>query len=411
MRFIIFFTVFSFNAPRLVWAILLAFYKGHTIDVFTQAFVGKNQKLLKLKTFKVSNKALVNLDVWFHYLKGNVDIVGPKLLTLEESANLPSSLKVRFDVAPGMVCPFQLKRKSGIAYLNEAEVAADFSKKATTLKRIQVLLAFLIQFLIGNRSNKLYSFKTISLFGVSFRNVSMKNAVELILGMTNKQGVSQVSFVNADCVNKYINDDCYRGILKKCHAVFADGIGMRIAARWHKSRLIENVNGTDMFPFLCKELERQNKTVFLYGGTLKVLEGTLKRLNTNYPKLDIVGCLDGYSYGNNSNDVCIKINKCKPDILLVALGAPKQEKWIAENSKKLNVKVAIGVGGLFDFYSGDVSRAPSWLRDMSMEWIWRLLMQPKEKAKRYLLGNPLFLMRVFFSHSNQSQQGQILEVS
>jgi len=84
------------------------------------------------------------------------------------------------------------------------------------------------------------------------------------------------------------------------------------------------------------------------------------------------------------------------------MGAPRQEQWINDNLKQLNVKAAIAVGGLFDFYSEQVSRAPEWLRELSLEWVWRLAAQPLDKGKRYLVGNPLFLLHVFMN-TNKSQ--------
>ena len=88
------------------------------------------------------------------------------------------------------------------------------------------------------------------------------------------------------------------------------------------------------------------------------------------------------------------------------MGTPRQEQWINNNLKHLNVKAAIGVGGLFDFYSEQVSRAPQWLRELSLEWVWRLAIQPLDKGKRYLIGNPLFLLHVFMSNNKSHSQTQ-----
>jgi len=150
-----------------------------------------------------------------------------------------------------------------------------------------------------------------------------------------------------------------------------------------------------LFPLLCEKLSAENKKVFLYGAKPEVVEKVAQRLEAEYPGLQVVGYQDGYLNSDNPEKICAEINRSKADILFVALGAPRQEKWIANNQHRLNVKVAMGVGGLFDFYSGTVSRAPLWLRERSLEWVWRLIQQPKDKAKRYLIGNPVFLFRAF----------------
>jgi len=124
-----------------------------------------------------------------------------------------------------------------------------------------------------------------------------------------------------------------------------------------------------------------------------------------------VGALDGYSYNENPSRVYKEVEASGADILFVATGAPRQEDWIAKYANLTSVKVAIGVGGLFDFYSESVSRAPIWLREFSLEWVWRLLMQPRQKAYRYLVGNPLFLYRVLFSHVNKTTSRNVLEVA
>lgn len=415
MRLIISFFALSFCLPKLVYRLLLAMYNNRSVEMYSQTVVGVNMQCFNMKIFKASNRPLVNVDLWFHYLKGNIDLVGPKILTVKELDVLTKPQRRRFDVAPGLISPFDVKKKSGIAYGDEADTAVEFAGEATNLRRIQIMLAAMVHKLMGNGTRGLIAPSKFSLFGVSTRNVSMSGAIELLMKHVNKPlqrgGASQFAFVNADCVNKYIKNDRYKRTLNKCHSVFADGIGMRIAARWHKARLLGNVNGTDMFPLLCQEMAMSGKSLFLYGGSELVIKETVKRLNLEYPQLKIAGYLDGFKYHDKPQFVCEAINASQANLLMVALGAPQQECWIDENIASLDVSAAIGVGGLFDFYSESVSRAPSWMREMSLEWVWRLLMQPQEKAKRYLLGNPIFLFRVLFSKSNQSQLNLALEVS
>ena len=243
--------------------------------------------------------------------------------------------------------------------------------------------------------------RKFELLGVSIDNVTMGDALDSVMQSLNQFQVRTTakifSFVNADCVNLYTKDKKYRNILNSNYRVFADGVGVRIAAKWAGEIIKDNVNGTDLFPLLCEKLCAEKKRVFLYGAKPQVVKAVAQRLNSEFPGLKVVGYQDGYQNSDNPEMICTAINRSEADIVFVALGAPRQEKWIAANQHLLNVKAVMGVGGLFDFYSGAVSRAPFWLRKHSLEWVWRLIQQPQDKARRYLIGNPVFLIRVFNS--------------
>jgi len=203
----------------------------------------------------------------------------------------------------------------------------------------------------------------ITLFGEKLHNVTLVQAASNLVRKMN-QTKQLVAFINADCVNKLFTDQTYRAVLSKFNNKYADGIGMRLAANMQGERFIDNVNGTDLFPVLLNELAQNNKSVYLLGGEPGVAERVSEYINQQFPSLKVMGVHHGYF-----------------------------QQWIAENHNNLSANLVLGVGGLFDFYSGKVSRAPLWLRKLSLEWVWRLLMQPKDKAKRYLVGNPLFLVR------------------
>jgi lipopolysaccharide/colanic/teichoic acid biosynthesis glycosyltransferase len=123
-----------------------------------------------------------------------------------------------------------------------------------------------------------------------------------------------------------------------------------------------------------------------------------------YPELNICGTQHGYFDEDQTDQVIDQINRANPSVLLVAMGAPLQELWIAKHREKLQVKVAMGVGGLFDFYAGQVARAPLWLREIGLEWCWRILQEPGRMWRRYIIGNPLFLYRVWrYGKRNKAQ--------
>jgi lipopolysaccharide/colanic/teichoic acid biosynthesis glycosyltransferase len=124
-----------------------------------------------------------------------------------------------------------------------------------------------------------------------------------------------------------------------------------------------------------------------------VAAAVAQNMTQQYPALKIAGTQDGYYSEVETERVIATINASSVDVLLVALGAPRQEMWIETNHARLSPSVAIGVGGLFDFYSGRISRAPLWLRETGFEWIWRFLQEPSRMWRRYFVGNPLFLYR------------------
>lgn len=414
MRLVISLIGISVTSLKLCIGVLRALYCQQAVTVFSNTVLGKRQTPMTLRVFKVANKPLANVDVWFHYFKGNIDLVGPKALDQAAVDRLTTLQRARFQVAPGLISPYQVRKRSGIAYVTEKELASEFALSATNSRRLQILLAAGFQSLIGNTQKGLAIPRSFKLFGVRISNVSMQDAIEQIMSdLARPAGakLKRVAFVNADCVNKYVTDKRYFSALTQSDYVYADGIGVRIAARWHNARLLDNVNGTDMFPQLCKQLSKQSKKVFLYGGSHDVVSRVAQKLQDEFPLLEVVGALDGFSLMNDAPAVCDQINASNADIVFVAKGAPLQERWLQDNAHQIHAKVAVGVGGLFDFYSGHVTRAPILLRELSLEWVWRLMMQPKDKAKRYLLGNPLFLAKVLRSISQQNDVRNTLEVS
>jgi N-acetylglucosaminyldiphosphoundecaprenol N-acetyl-beta-D-mannosaminyltransferase len=150
-----------------------------------------------------------------------------------------------------------------------------------------------------------------------------------------------------------------------------------------------------MFPRLCHFLNKLNKRIFLLGGSPGVADKTAVWIHDHAPGLCVVGAMHGFFNPEHEARICQKIKNSGADILLVAMGAPRQEIWISRNLSRCGVKIAMGVGGLFDFYSGRIPRAPSWMREIGLEWVFRLYQEPGRLWKRYLIGNFVFLYHVF----------------
>jgi beta-1,4-glucosyltransferase len=168
-----------------------------------------------------------------------------------------------------------------------------------------------------------------------------------------------------------------------------DGVGLDIAARLlHGKKFEENLNGTDFTPFLFKTAPRPLR-IFLLGGKPDVLEKASKYVNVTLGQI-IVGKCDGYSGLNNTVDITCLINDANPDIVLVAMGNPLQERWIFAHRNDVNASLLIGVGALFDFWSGDKSRAPKIVQYLRFEWLYRLFLEPRRLLKRYTIDILIF---------------------
>jgi exopolysaccharide biosynthesis WecB/TagA/CpsF family protein len=245
----------------------------------------------------------------------------------------------------------------------------------------------------------------ISIFGISFINATMSHALGLVESRIEKKIKTKFYFVNADCYNKIFIDKEYQTILAENDVIFPDGSGIKMAGKLLGKKVLDNVNGTDMLPLLCTLAAKKGYRIFLLGAAPGVAEQMKINLQQQYPGLCICGLHHGFfAWDTAGAEVTKQINAAKPDIVLVAFGAPLQEKWISRYFTETDAWILMGVGGLFDFYSGRIPRAPLWMRRLGIEWVFRLIQEPKRMWKRYILGNPLFLYRVWrWKNSNKGR--------
>ncbi len=236
----------------------------------------------------------------------------------------------------------------------------------------------------------------VTLFDIPICNVTLQEAAEMILECSRKEGTTQVFFVNAHCVNVARRDTEYLRILQNADLVFGDGAGIQWASRVLGTPLIDNVNGTDLYPWLCQLSQEHKCCFFLLGAEPGVAEKMIEASLSVYPGMIFAGYQHGYYQEQEEMNVLEFIRNSHPDILFVALGVPKQEKWIEEHASVTGAKVCVGVGGLFRFYSKQIPRAPLWMRRMGVEWFHRLCKEPRRLWKRYLLGNLIFILRTYY---------------
>jgi exopolysaccharide biosynthesis WecB/TagA/CpsF family protein len=247
----------------------------------------------------------------------------------------------------------------------------------------------------------------LKLFGLNIHNHSMRLAVEWALStstINNRNIKCKIGyFINVNSVNLTVNDPALKERLNRGDRCFPDGSGMRLAAKHLGVRICENVNGTDMLPILCAAAQKTKKSIYMLGSKPGVADKAAQKLLQIYPHLNIAGTQDGYFLPVQTNKVISRINQSGADILLVAMGSPVQEEWLEKHAPQLQCNTALAVGGLFDFYSGNIARAPLWMRELGMEWVWRLLQEPKTKFNRYVIGNPYFLIQTFIF--NRAKRG------
>lgn len=209
-------------------------------------------------------------------------------------------------------------------------------------------------------------------------------------------GPRRVMYVNAHVLNQSLEIPALRGALECADLVYCDGYGVRLAAKALDTEIPHRMTGADWIWGLASLCESAGQSVYLLGSEPGVAAEATRRLHRWYPALDVVGTHHGYFELDSAHDerVVEDINLKRPDIVLVGMGSPKQELWVQRNAHRLDTSVVWTVGALFDYVSGRVPRAPGWLADNGLEWIFRLAIEPQRMWRRYLLGNPQFVGRV-----------------
>ena len=237
--------------------------------------------------------------------------------------------------------------------------------------------------------------KIAEILGVPFDVMTMNDATDTVMGFFDDGKKHIVCTPNPEIVMEAQRDKQLMQILKAADLVVADGVGVVWASKYSAHKLPERVSGYDLAQKLFAKMEKKGKSVYFFGGDPGTSSVAAKKIKKLFPELNIVGCRNGYFSAEDERKIISEIKALEPDLLLVGLGSPKQEKWIYENLRIMGVKVAIGVGGSFDVMSGKVKRAPIIFRKLGLEWFYRLVSQPK-RAKR-MLRLPKFVLKVLIN--------------
>jgi len=230
------------------------------------------------------------------------------------------------------------------------------------------------------------------LFGLDLVRGGVAHIAKKIVSFSRRMTGGTIFFINAHCVNTVLADKQYRAALDSADMLLPDGSGLRLAAKMANRSVPSNLNGTDLFPEICIEAAKSGQKIYLLGGKPGVAAETVRRMEEQYGADLFAGYQHGYFDKADTQDVIAAINASEADILMVGFGVPLQEKWVSQHREKIDVPVTMAVGGLFDYYSGNIPRAPHFVRKLGCEWVWRLAQEPRRLAGRYIAGNARFVM-------------------
>jgi N-acetylglucosaminyldiphosphoundecaprenol N-acetyl-beta-D-mannosaminyltransferase len=245
------------------------------------------------------------------------------------------------------------------------------------------------------------------LFEIPIELARPAEMLRTIAGWAGTGSSHRVMYVNAHVVNQSRGIPELRQALESADLIYCDGYGVRLAAKVLEVPVPHRMTGADWVWGLAALCEAQGRSLYLLGSDPPVAREAADRLRRWYPRLNVVGTHHGYfDLDSPHNERVIEdINERDPDIVLVGMGTPKQELWVQRHADRVHADVLWTVGALLDYIAGRVPRAPRWLADNGLEWIFRLAVEPQRMWKRYLLGNPAFLSRVM-SERHRARLGQ-----
>ena len=235
----------------------------------------------------------------------------------------------------------------------------------------------------------------VEILGVGVDPVTMDEALARVEGFFSARSPHLIATANAEMLMNATHDDQLRSILNGADLVVPDGAGTVWAAHHLGADMPERVAGYDLAQEIMRRATSAGRKIFFFGSAPGVADKAKRTAEQLYPGISIVGTRNGYFSADEEPSIIEQIKRAQPDLLLVALGVPKQEKWLAAHMDELNVPVSIGVGGTFDVMAGVMKRAPLWMQRAKLEWLFRAMLQPKRAGR--LLALPKFVFKVHAS--------------
>lgn len=232
------------------------------------------------------------------------------------------------------------------------------------------------------------------LLGAEVDRLDMRETVERCRELVEAGGPSQHVCVNAAKLVAMQRDERLRSIVARCDLVSADGQAVVWAARLLRQPLPERVAGIDLMHELLALAEQEGWRVYFLGARPEVLERAVARIRERHPRLEVAGARDGYFTPEEEPEVRESVRTARPHLLFVAMSSPHKEYWLGEHARALAVPLSMGVGGALDVEAGIARRAPVWMQRVGLEWLFRLLQDPRRLLGRYTVGNARFLALV-----------------
>lgn len=238
---------------------------------------------------------------------------------------------------------------------------------------------------------------TIRILGVPIDRVTREQSGEITEQLINESNKSckMIFAPNVEFIMTAQKDREFFDILQKSDLSTPDSIGVIIGAKLQKKSFPERIPGQSYFRKIIELSNEKGYSIYLLGGKPGIAETAKENLIKLFPNVNIIGTHHGYFDENEEKEVIDEINKLQPNVLFVALGAPKQEKWIAKHKNELKVDVATGQGGTYDYEAGKIKRAPKWVQKIGIEWLWRLCREPKRIVRQIVL--PIYLIKIIFA--------------
>jgi len=239
----------------------------------------------------------------------------------------------------------------------------------------------------------------ITILGIPIVRATEDAALAEIGRLAEEAAPSMLVYVNAHTLELSARDAALRHLLQQDAAmVMNDGIGVSIAAKMMgRETFPANLNGTDLTPKILEMAAARGWRVFVFGAAPGVAEKAAAKFATRWPDLIIAGTRNGFFTTAEEPGLVRQIRDARTDVLIVGMGNPRQEKWLARHLADTGAKLGVGVGAFLDFSAGVFPRAPLWMQKIKLEWLFRMSREPRRLWKRYLLGGPVFLARVAWS--------------
>lgn len=244
----------------------------------------------------------------------------------------------------------------------------------------------------------------IHLLGVPIHPLTQTQLLETIFAAIPARQRRIISYANVHTINLAQESDFFRAYLNQtADIVFCDGFGVKWGAKLAGLHIPERYTPPDWLATLCAGCVQRDHSLYFLGAKPTVADRAADTLRAQIPGLQIVGTHHGYFDKSPNSDenaaVLDAINAANPDVLVVGFGMPTQERWITDNHHRIDAPIILTVGAAFDYIAGETVRAPKWMTDNGLEWLGRLLIEPRRLWHRYLVGNPVFIYRVLKRHT------------